>query len=209
MELHVNDIKLSESNPRSISEKKYQQLIKSVLVFPRMLSIRHIVVKDGNEVLGGNMRARALQTIATLSYEEIERRLKAARDFQKYDDTQKQATLDYWKRWLKNPVVDVKDAAFLSDRERQQFIIKDNAEFGDWDWDRLANNWDNLDLNEWGLDVWGTEDMGEEEETPEKAEKAAKDVKTTITITLADNADYDTVLAAVELAVSDYGCKVK
>ena len=209
MELHINDIVLSEQNPRSISEKKYQQLITSLLVFPRMLAIRHIVVKDGNEVLGGNMRARALQTIATLSYEEIERRLKAARDFQKYDDTQKQATLDYWKRWLKNPVVDVKDAAFLSDRERQQFIIKDNAEFGDWDWDRLANNWDNLDLNEWGLDVWGTEDMGEEEETPEKAEKAAKDVKTTITITLADNADYDTVLAAVELAVSDYGCKVK
>lgn len=42
----------------------------------------------------------------------------------------------------------------LSEEQKNQFIIKDNASFGDWDWDILANEWNNADLNEWGLDVW-------------------------------------------------------
>lgn len=36
----------------------------------------------------------------------------------------------------------------------KQFVIKDNVSFGEWDWDMLANEWDNVDINDWGLDVW-------------------------------------------------------
>ena len=32
------------------------------------------------------------------------------------------------------------------------FIIKDNVGFGQWDWDILANEWDEAALEEWGLD---------------------------------------------------------
>ena len=39
-------------------------------------------------------------------------------------------------------------------QQKEKFIIKDNISFGDWDWDILANDWDNTKLNEWGLDVW-------------------------------------------------------
>ena len=40
------------------------------------------------------------------------------------------------------------------DEEKQrQFIIKDNVGFGEWDWDVLANEWDNEFFQEWGLDV--------------------------------------------------------
>lgn len=37
--------------------------------------------------------------------------------------------------------------------QRAQFLIKDNVGFGEWDWDDLANNWDNEKLSEWGLDI--------------------------------------------------------
>jgi hypothetical protein len=41
------------------------------------------------------------------------------------------------------------------DEEKQrQFIIKDNVSGGEWDWEMLANQWDELELQEWGLDVW-------------------------------------------------------
>ena len=34
-----------------------------------------------------------------------------------------------------------------------EFIIKDNSSFGEWDWDRLANTWESDDLNNWALDL--------------------------------------------------------
>ena len=38
-----------------------------------------------------------------------------------------------------------------SEQQKQEFIIKDNVGFGDWDWDILANEWDVKELNDWGL----------------------------------------------------------
>lgn len=40
----------------------------------------------------------------------------------------------------------------LSEEQQQEFIIKDNVGFGEWDWDDLANNWDEANLKQWGLD---------------------------------------------------------
>ena len=36
----------------------------------------------------------------------------------------------------------------------REFIIKDNVSSGENDFDVLANEWDETELNEWGLDVW-------------------------------------------------------
>jgi hypothetical protein len=47
-------------------------------------------------------------------------------------------------------IIEAKD---LTDNEQQQFIIKDNVGFGEWDWDKLANEWDADELKEWGLDL--------------------------------------------------------
>jgi hypothetical protein len=41
----------------------------------------------------------------------------------------------------------------LTEEEQKQFIIKDNVGFGEWDWDMIANEWDELTLEEWGLDL--------------------------------------------------------
>jgi hypothetical protein len=35
--------------------------------------------------------------------------------------------------------------------QRNEFLIKDNVGFGEWDWDLLANEWDSEQLEEWGI----------------------------------------------------------
>jgi len=52
------------------------------------------------------------------------------------------------------PVVRIED---LTEEKKKEFIIKDNVGFGSWDWDILANEWDNEELQDWGLDVWQPE----------------------------------------------------
>lgn len=49
------------------------------------------------------------------------------------------------------PVIVAKE---LTESEQREFTIKDNVSFGEWDWDKLANEWNDIDLNDWGLDVW-------------------------------------------------------
>jgi len=44
-------------------------------------------------------------------------------------------------------------ASDLTQKQEQEFIIKDNVGYGEWDWDQLANEWDVEDLDEWGLDL--------------------------------------------------------
>ena len=42
----------------------------------------------------------------------------------------------------------------LTEEQKREFIIKDNVGFGEWDWDILANEWNSVDLENWGLDSW-------------------------------------------------------
>lgn len=41
----------------------------------------------------------------------------------------------------------------LTEQQKDEFIVKDNVGFGEWDWDMLANEWDTEKLDEWGLDL--------------------------------------------------------
>lgn len=41
--------------------------------------------------------------------------------------------------------------------QKDEFLIKDNVGFGEWNWDDLANEWDPEKLTNWGLDVWQSE----------------------------------------------------
>jgi len=54
--------------------------------------------------------------------------------------------------------VPVKIAKDLTEKQKQEFIVKDNVGFGEWDWDMLGNEWDNVKLGEWGMDVWQPEE---------------------------------------------------
>jgi hypothetical protein len=41
----------------------------------------------------------------------------------------------------------------LTEEQKDEFIVKDNVGFGEWDWDLLANEWDTEKLDEWGLNI--------------------------------------------------------
>jgi hypothetical protein len=71
------------------------------------------------------------------------------------------------------PIIKITD---MTIEEQNEFIIKDNVGFGEWNWEILANEWDNLSLNEWGLDVWTNSNIDlnnffEEDNNQEKKEK--------------------------------------
>lgn len=46
----------------------------------------------------------------------------------------------------------------LTEEQEREFIVKDNVGFGEWDWDILGNEWDEVSLKEWGLEVWQPEE---------------------------------------------------
>lgn len=59
---------------------------------------------------------------------------------------------------LKHETVWVVQADDLTEKQKKQFVIKDNSSFGEWDWDILANDWDTKELKDWGIDVWQPEE---------------------------------------------------
>lgn len=54
-----------------------------------------------------------------------------------------------------------------STEKLKEIVIKDNGSFGEWDFDALANEWDDLDLGEWG--VTGLPKLAKDEEAIERA----------------------------------------
>jgi ParB-like chromosome segregation protein Spo0J len=50
----------------------------------------------------------------------------------------------------------------LTEQQQREFIVKDNVGFGEWDWDVLANEWNNQQLEDWGLDLLPFEDSVED-----------------------------------------------
>lgn len=155
----LRDVVLNESNPRQITDEKFNKLVESILVFHKMLELRPVVLDDNSIALGGNMRTRALNWIAKATEKQITERLFKQLKFRQKTEYEQQAIFSYWMEWKKKPVVDVCYASDLSEDERKEFVIKDNIGFGEWDSDMLANEWDAELLDDWGLDVW--QDDGE------------------------------------------------
>jgi DNA modification methylase len=117
--MKLKDIKPNPNNPRVLRDDKFQKLKQSIKEFPKMLSLRPMVIDENNVVLGGNMRLRALQELGFTDVEEA---------------------------WVKR-------SSDLTEDEKKRFIIADNVAFGEWDWDTLANDWDVVDLEAWGLEI--------------------------------------------------------
>lgn len=60
-------------------------------------------------------------------------------------------------------VVPIIKADTLTPEQQNEFIVKDNVGFGEWDWDILANEWDSEELEAWGLDLPITKDLNEQD----------------------------------------------
>ena len=81
-------------------------------------------------------------------------------------------------------VIKAKD---LTEEQRREFVVKDNIGFGAWDWDIIGNEWSDLPLEDWGLDVW---------EPEQEAKKRDEDIQALVTF--ADEAARTIALKALE-----------
>ena len=73
------------------------------------------------------------------------------------------------KAGLKEVWIDVAEG--WSEKQKSEFIIKDNVGFGEWDWEILANEWNTQLLEDWALDLPGfdvnEEDLSDDFSLPE------------------------------------------
>lgn len=67
--------------------------------------------------------------------------------------------------------VTVKQVTGLTDKQKREFMIKDNTAAGAWDTDILANQFDMAELKDWGVPDFGSLGGDEEKEKPSGDER--------------------------------------
>lgn len=207
-EIALSRVSENEANPREISQANFQKLVQSIIVFPRMLTLRPIVVDETFHALGGNMRLKALQHIVTMDETSIQMKLDAE---QRLSDEEQAALMEYWQGWQKQPTVTIVSASDLTESQKQEFMIKDNLSFGNWDFNDLANRWDGDKLKNWGVVCFNNGDMrglfdgvdklaGKEEKTPQNENLA----KITIKIPKELSSAKDEIISGLQELMASY-----
>lgn len=147
------DIKGNNNNPRNIRPVALEKLVKSLIEFPEMLDIREIVIGTDGVSLGGNMRMLAMDVIRKNPHQSKVVIYEAQEIARKFVNESQRAE---WSRAMNfllfGEGYKVKDVSKLSLDKQMEFIIKDNVGYGEWDYDMLANEWDENQLIAWGMD---------------------------------------------------------
>jgi len=136
----IRSITPNPDNPRLIKNEKYKLLLHSVKVSPAFMLMNPIKVDLDNMILGGNMRYKACM--------ELKKKEVPIEVF-----TREHAEINNKARREEG----IEEATY--EEQCLEFIIKDNISFGEHDWDVLANEWDSVQLEEWGLDGFPFEEV--------------------------------------------------
>jgi hypothetical protein len=186
-------------NPRFIRDERYEKLVKSIQDDPEMLDLRECIVfpyAAAFVVIAGNMRLRA--TIEVMNMDEVAYSELLA--IKKADPE-----LDF-KSWLaaintlrSSKAIPCKVLpANTPVSKLKAYVIKDNVGFGQDSFDLLANEWDQQELEDWGMIIPDLAIIEDEEEKEPKA-SAVK-----FTIVFDDLQVYDTVKLEVEELLKGY-----
>ena len=190
--MKLKDLKTNPQNPRYLTEADFQKLLNKLLTFPRLLEKNKITFdsEQGNTILGGNMRFKALNYICdTYTRESIFEAIKTAQNALNVDNADLiEESVTVFTRMIEKrslPENWVQDARGLSEEEKQAFVVIDNVSDGKWDFDVLANGWD-VDFEAWGLVDWSNDteaedtdfddEQGANKESEEQANRQLKDV---------------------------------
>lgn len=123
--MKLSEIKPNPQNPRIIKDDKFKKLVKSLEGFPEMMDKRPMVCVT-------DIDGKLFPLGGNM-------RLRAIQELGIKEIPDTWVTLaDNW-----------------TEEKRKEFTIKDNASFGEWDWESLANEWDSEQLSDWGIDVGG------------------------------------------------------
>lgn len=167
-QLHPNtgQIKGVPANPRQITEAEFRKLKRSLQEFPHMLEARPIIIDEDFNILGGNMRYQALCKLA--------------------DEHAQLGTFTFSDNIPDNWIKQV--TTWDSDK-KAEFIIKDNNEFGEYDWDMIANEWGGYALDDWGVNLPAWE--APEDTEPTDLERERRDKPFTIKLTFESQAQLE------------------
>lgn len=152
MKINITELIANPNNPRKISKDKKARLKQSILLFPKMLYYRDITINKENMVLGGNQRTDILKEILKSSPMDWILTMSENEKWKLLSPSQQEQAVDYWKEWVKDPVVEVSVAENLTEKEEKEYIFKDNEEYGEYDFDRLTKMYDQINLVNFGFD---------------------------------------------------------
>ena len=155
-------------NPRLIKNKEFEELINSILVFPKMLFYRPITYAGEFVILGGNQRKEALIEISKLSFKKIKNRLEKQKQFTEKPEEDRAWTLEFWEEFCRQEIkqAPAQDASGFSIAEMSEFVIKDNVGFGEDDFEVLEKHWDIEKVTNWGLKLPENWEVKESEKDP-------------------------------------------
>jgi len=130
----INKIFAHPKNPRLIRNEKYLEQKKSIEETPEMMDLRPVIIDEDDIILGGHQRWRACKELGwkdvpVMQYTR-EKHLKSE-SFTKFNKTYELVCAE--------------------------IVIKDNTHYGEFDYDMLANEWDEYPLLEYGVPVWETD----------------------------------------------------
>ena len=92
----------------------------------------------------------------------------------------------------------------LTKEQKKEFIVKDNVGFGEWEWDMLGNEWDSVQLAEWGLDVWQNEDDEQNNEVNDISNNISEEYRVEIEL----NSEREQEQVFNELTQKGYKCRI-
>jgi len=151
MKRNIVDLVINPINPRKITSEQKLRLQQSIMLFPKMLGVRDIIVNKKNVVLAGNQRTAVLKEIVNTTSIDWMVVLQENEKWQSMTETQREKVVDYWKEWTANPTADV-TVVDLSEEEEKELVIKDNQEYGEFDYDKLLHLYDDVNLINFGMD---------------------------------------------------------
>ena len=123
----LDKLKVNPDNPRTIGVNAFKKLKNSLKEFLRFLEERPILYDEAGIIWAGNQRFRALKMLVAEGLVED------------------------------NPAF-YKELKGYTLEEKRRIAILDNSPkglSGDWDFDILANKWDDLPLEDWGINTTG------------------------------------------------------
>ncbi len=134
----ISKFKQNPNNPRTIKKDQLEKLKRSIKSFPEMMEKRPMVCVT-------DVDGKIFPLGGNM-------RLRAIKEMGLKEVPETWVALaDEW-----------------TEEQRKEFIIKDNASLGDWNWEDLQENWD-LDLiSEWGVDLEWDEVEDERFTNPKK-----------------------------------------
>lgn len=147
LQLNIGQIEGLPANPRVMKDAKYKKLLDSLKEDPELLEAKPIIVieyRNKYVVIAGNYR--------TTGCKELYKQGMSI--------------------FAEIPCAILPDDTPIE--KLRAYATKDNTHYGEFDFDMLANDWDSIELDKWGVDGIDFPVIEEEDEAQPPKEKAAK-----------------------------------